>query len=177
MGLLEPHGRHRHRDGGAHLIVTAGRLLGIARHARPRGPIETLDHVHVSIEGGLAGDFRGAVKPGGRGRRQVSLIRRADWAAAMADLGTSGIDWSLRRANLLVDGIDLFETAGIVLRIGSGLRLVITQECDPCSRMETVAPGLKAALTPHWRGGALARVISPGDIRVGDEIEIETGEA
>jgi MOSC domain-containing protein YiiM len=157
--------------------MTTGRLLGIARHGRPRGKIETADHVHVSIEGGLDGDFRGAVKPGGKGRRQVSLIRKDDWDAAMADLGATGIDWSLRRANLLVDGIDLFETAGTVVRIGSAVRLLITQECDPCSRMEEVAPGLKAALTPRWRGGALARVISSGDIRVGDTIEIEIGEA
>lgn len=155
-------------------MVTA-RLLGIARHGRPRGTIETVDHIHVSIEGGLDGDFRGAVKPGGKGRRQVSLIRENDWSAAMAELGAD-IHWSARRANLLIEGIDLFETAGAIVRIGPDLRLAITQECDPCSRMDEIAPGLKTALTPHWRGGALARVVSPGDIRVGDAIEIEIGE-
>jgi len=39
--------------------------------------------------------------------------------------------------------------------------------------MEEILPGLKAALTPGWRGGALARVIEGGHIAVGDTIRIE----
>lgn len=148
-----------------------GVLAGIARHGRPRGPIETLDAVDVSIEGGLAGDFRGAVKPGGRGRRQVSLIERADWESAMSELSVDH-HWSARRANLLVDAIDLPQRAGARVRIGTVL-LEITQECDPCSRMEEIEPGLKAALTPDWRGGALAKVIEGGRIAVGDSITME----
>ncbi|WP_315761246.1 MOSC domain-containing protein [Sphingomonas sp. Y38-1Y] len=147
-----------------------GRLAGIARHAFPRGPIEVIDHVEVSVAGGLTGDFRGAVKPGGRGRRQVSLIEAKDWAVAMAATGHS-LEWWHRRANLLVDGIDLPQVPGARLRIGTVL-LEITQECDPCSRMEEIAEGLKAALTPDWRGGALAKVIEGGDIAVGDAIEV-----
>jgi len=49
----------------------------------------------------------------------------------------------------------------------------VTCECDPCSRMEELAPGLKAALMPDWRGGVLGRVISDGDIVIGDEVRIE----
>jgi MOSC domain-containing protein YiiM len=150
----------------------AGRLAGIARHGRSRGPIEVIDTVHVSVEAGLAGDFRGAVKPGGKGKRQVSLIEAGDWAAAMADLRTD-LDWSVRRANLLVEGFDLPQTPGAVIAIGEDVRLEVTVECDPCSRMEEIAAGLKAALTPDWRGGALARVLRGGDIAVGDEIRIE----
>ncbi len=150
--------------------VATGRLGGIARHARSRGPIEVIDHVSVSVEAGLAGDFRGAVKPGGRGRRQVSLIEAKDWDWAMAALGHS-LPWWHRRANLLVEGLDLPQVPGARLRIGDVV-LEITQECDPCSRMEEVAEGLKAALTPDWRGGALAKVIAGGDIAVGDRIEI-----
>lgn len=152
--------------------MAPGRLLGIARHGQPRGPIETLDEVHVSIDGGLAGDFRGALKPG-RNRRQVSLIRREDWDAAMADLGgRDDLFWWQRRANLLIEGVDLFEREGAVVRIGADVRMQITLECDPCGRMEEVSPGLKAALSPRWRGGALGRVIAGGDIRIGDEIVI-----
>ena len=148
-----------------------GIVTGIARHARPRGPMEVLDHVGVTVEAGLDGDFRGAVKPGGRGRRQVSLIERSDWDAAMADLGVDH-HWSARRANLLVEGLDLPQVEGTRLRIGEVV-LMITQECDPCSRMEEVEPGLKAALTPDWRGGVLTKVISGGEIAVGDKIEVE----
>ncbi|WP_447410682.1 hypothetical protein, partial [Clostridium perfringens] len=67
--------------------------------------METIDHVDVSVEAGLAGDFRGAVKPGGRGRRQVTLMERGDWDAAMAEVGRA-IAWQERRANLLIDHLD-----------------------------------------------------------------------
>ena len=149
-----------------------GRLGGIARHSRPRGPIETVDHVRVTVEGGLDGDFRGAVKPGGKGKRQVSAIAASAWDAAMRDVGHD-LPWWHRRANLLVEGLVLPQTPGLVLRIGAEVRLSITQECDPCSRMEEVAEGLKAALTPDWRGGVLCRVLAGGDIALGDAIRIE----
>ena len=100
-----------------------------------------------------------------------SRIERADWDAAMAAVGAAH-HWSVRRANLLVDGFDLPQVPGTRLRIGAVL-LEITQECDPCSRMEEIEPGLKAALTPDWRGGALARVIEGGVIAVGDTIGVE----
>lgn len=184
MGLFQPDGRYRQHDGQAGLTdgcgwtwlpsrriaAVSGRLAGIARHGRARGPIETLDRVVVTIEAGLAGDFRGAVKPGGRGRRQVSLIEAGDWNAAMAELGHD-LPWWHRRANLLVERLDLPQRPGTRLRIGD-MVLEITQECNPCHRMETVLPGLMAALTPDWRGGALARVIVGGNIAVGDTIEI-----
>lgn len=152
--------------------MPTGRLAGIARHGRPRGPMETLDHVSVTVEAGLAGDFRGAIKPGGKGRRQISLIEAVDWAAAIGEIGHD-LPWWNRRANLLVEGVDLPQVAGAHVHIGETVVIEITQECDPCSRMEEIAPGLKAALTPDWRGGALARVIAGGTITVGDVIRIE----
>jgi len=149
-----------------------GTLAGIARHGRPRGPIETIDHVEVTVEAGLAGDFRGAIKPGGKGKRQVSMIEARDWAAAMAELGHD-LPWWERRANLLVDGLDLPQTPGSRVRIGTDVVIEITTECDPCSRMEEIAPGLKAALTPDWRGGALGRVLCGGRIAIGDAVVVE----
>ena len=155
--------------------MTVGRLGGIARHDRSRGLIETVDRVAVNTSEGLHGDFRGAVRPGKSNRRQVSLIEAAGWAAAMADLGRAAdpLPWHVRRANLLVEGLRLPREAGAVIAIGASLRIEVTCECDPCSRMEEIAPGLKAALTPDWRGGVLGRVLSDGEIAVGDEVRIE----
>jgi MOSC domain-containing protein YiiM len=51
--------------------------------------------------------------------------------------------------------------------------LEVTRHTDPCERMEALAPGLFAALTPDWRGGACTRVLMGGRIAVGDEIRIE----
>ena len=79
------------------------------------------------------------------------------------------IDWSLRRVNLLVDGIDLPRTVGTRLRVGDVV-LEATGECDPCHRMDEISLGLRAALTPDWRGGLLTRVIAGGQIAIGDPV-------
>lgn len=150
----------------------SGTLAGIARRAAVRAPMEVLDAAEVTPELGVVGDHRGRLKPNGRGRRQVSLMERADWDAAQAEIGRA-LPWFARRANLLVDGLDLPQRPGARLRIGAGLLLEITTECDPCYRMDEIAPGLQAALTPDWRGGALARVIEGGRVAVGDGIRIE----
>ncbi len=79
----------------------------------------------------------------------------------------------MRRANLLVQGIRLPREPGKVIAIGSTLRIEVTCECDPCNRMDEIQPGLKLALMPDWRGGFLGRVLTDGDIAVGDEVRIE----
>jgi MOSC domain-containing protein YiiM len=177
MGLFEPHGRHGRRDRRPDLIMTAGRLGGIARHDRPRGAIETVSHVIVTRTEGVHGDFRGAVRPGKSARRQVSLIEAESWAAALGELGTgtaATLPWHVRRANLLVEGLRLPREPGVVIAIGATLRIEVTCECDPCRRMDEIAPGLKTALLPDWRGGVLGRVLADGEIAVGDEVRIET---
>jgi MOSC domain-containing protein YiiM len=148
-----------------------GRLIGIARHARSKAPMELLDRVEVSLAGGVHGDFRGAMR-GKPYKRQVTLIERGDWEAAQAEVGHT-LGWEQRRSNLLVDGFDLPQTRGIVLRIGADVLLEITRETDPCERMEALAEGLKAALLPDWRGGACAMVRQGGWIAIGDEVRIE----
>jgi MOSC domain-containing protein YiiM len=151
-------------------IGATGTLAGIARHAFPKGAMEAIDHADVTLAGGIVGDFRGAMK-GKPYRRQVTLIERGDWAAAMAEVDHS-YDWTARRSNLLVDTLDLPQVPGTLLRIGADVVLEITRETDPCERMEALAPGLKAALLPDWRGGVCARVVSEGRITIGDTIEV-----
>lgn len=133
--------------------------------------MEVLDRVMITPELGVEGDCKGRFKPGGRNRRQVTLIERADWDAAIAELGVA-LPWSARRANILVDGLDLPQVYGTVLRIGD-VRLMVMVECEPCSRMDALAPGLQAALSADWRGGVCTRVLSGGEIAVGDTILVE----
>ncbi|MBJ6121300.1 MOSC domain-containing protein [Sphingomonas mollis] len=151
----------------------AGVIAGIARHGRAKGPMETIDRAEVSLDGGIAGDHRGVRKPGGYGRRQVTLIERIDWDAAMAEVARD-LPWWERRANLLVEGFDLPQVPGTRLRIGADVMLEVTRDTEPCHRMEALAPGLFAALSPDWRGGACSRVLAGGTIVVGDIIRIET---
>jgi MOSC domain-containing protein YiiM len=138
--------------------------------------METLGHVAVNRTEGVHGDFRGAARPGKPPRRQISLIEAESWAAAMAELGRAGdtlIPWYERRANRLVEGLRLPRVPGKVIASGATLRIETTRECDPCSRMEEIAAGLKAVLIPDWRGGVLGKVIDDGEIAVGDEVRIE----
>ena len=133
--------------------------------------MEALDHVHVTVAEGLHGDFRGSLKPG-RNKRQVTVMTAEGWRAALHELGAQ-VPWEQRRVNLLVEGMVLEDSQDGRLIFDSGLVLEVTGECDPCSRMEEVAPGLKAVLLPHWRGGVTTRVIEDGLIRVGDKVRIE----
>ena len=152
--------------------MMTGRLAGIARHDRPFGPMETLAHVAVTAAEGVHGDFRGgraSIKPSRK--RQVSLIEAECVTAAMAEAGAL-LDWSDCRRNLLVQGVRLPRAEGTRVQVGGSLVLEITGECDPCERMDALHEGLRAAMTPDWRGGFCGRVVADGEIAVGDEIKI-----
>lgn len=158
-------------------MTKVGRLGGIARHDRSHGPIETIGHAAVTIAAGVHGDIRGAVAATKKTRkRQVSLIEAESWAAALDDLGVAEHDrlpWFERRANLLVEGLRLPREPGKVIAIGASLRIETTVETEPCERMDALLPGLKAALMPDWRGGVCGRVLTDGEIAIGDEVRIE----
>ena len=139
----------------------AGQLVAIAVRSATRVPMETLDRARVTLEQGVDGEFRG--KPG---PRQVTVLAEESWSAACAELGEE-LPWTLRRANLLVRGVDLEESVGSRLRVG-GTLLEVTEETAPCRIMDLQHEGLRAALTPHWRGGVCARVVEGGEIAVGD---------
>ena len=142
-----------------------GRLAGIARREKKRAPMETLESAEISAETGVANDSRG--KPG---KRQVVLLSAAAWQAACDDTGTDA-PWTTRRANLLIEGLDLPKTAGQIVAIGD-VRLRTTVEIDPCSRMDEQVPGLTDALTPDWRGGIGCEVIAGGVVTVGDDVRL-----
>ena len=134
--------------------------------------METLAESVIGLDSGVTGDSRGRIAPGRSSRRQVTVMSRESWGAALADLGEE-LAWSLRRANLFVEGVHLPHRGGDYIAIGDDVRLEITGECDPCRRMDEIAPGLMAALLPNWRGGLNCRVIAAGHIRIGDAVRIE----
>ena len=105
------------------------------------------------------------------GRRQVTLMDLERWLELMDRLG-GDLDTSVRRANLVIDSLELFDSRGRTLRIG-GARLRILGEMQPCERMDDALPGLEAAMRDRWGGGAYAEVIEGGEISVGDAVEWE----
>jgi MOSC domain-containing protein YiiM len=145
-----------------------GLLTGIARKEKPRAPMEELSSAAVTVETGVGGDARGAQRI-----RQVTVLFAEDWRAACADL-MADLPWTTRRANFYVEN---FRHAAEVKRAGARLRigdvlLEVTEETDPCGRMEEQAPGLKAALAPNWRGGICCKVLSGGTVAIGSAVTI-----
>ncbi len=143
-------------------------LVAIAVRDATRAPMKLRDAASISVERGVEGDFRG--KPG---LRQVTVLTEEGWAAACDAVGEP-LDWTLRRSNLLVRGIELRDRVGQRLRVGDAL-LEITEETDPCRVMDKQHDGLRAALEPDWRGGVCCRVIESGDVTVGCGVRLEQG--
>ncbi|MGI4733076.1 MAG: MOSC domain-containing protein [Janthinobacterium lividum] len=160
----------------ATLDARTGVIAGLARHGRRKGPIEVIDRAEISVDGGIAGDWRGTRRPGSSGRRQVTLMERGDWDAALAELESdvaSALPWWERRSNMLIDGLDLPQVPGARLLLGASVVIEVTCETNPCNRMDALAPGLFAALLPDWRGGVCGRVLNGGHVAIGDVIRIE----
>lgn len=142
-------------------------IKAIAIKNRPREEMLAVDSAQITVENGILGDFRGTQRG-----RQVTILSESAWQKACHELDTE-LPWTIRRANLLVDGIE-FDASwiGKTLHVGE-VELVVTGETDPCSRMDEQQPGLTAALTPEWRGGISCDVLKPGDINIGDQVEFD----
>jgi MOSC domain-containing protein YiiM len=131
-----------------------------------RGPLSPLDEVLAVAGAGLAGDhYRSS-----GGKRQLTLIREEDLAAAAAELGRASVDPLLTRRNLVVQGLPPGLSNGTILQLGEIL-LEISGPCHPCSRMEeNLGPGGLKALA--GRGGLTARILHGGRIRIGDPMRL-----
>lgn len=140
-----------------------GKLLGIARKAESRAPMEQLGQAAVHTETGIEGDCRGMVE-----NRQITILSRESWDAVCTDLEAQ-LPWTTRRANLFVEGVHLAGRIGHQLRIGHVL-LEVTEETRPCSRMDEAHDGLREALVADWRGGVTCRVIAGGLLTIGDTV-------
>lgn len=139
-----------------------GQLAGIWVKRSHGGVMDARDTATLVAGRGLAGD---ATKCG---RRQVTILSRDRWQALTAHL-PGPPDPAIRRANLLVEGIDLDDSRGRVLAIGEA-RVRIFGETRPCHQMDEACAGLLAALSPPWGGGAFGEVLADGEIHVGSPV-------
>jgi len=105
------------------------------------------------------------------GKREITLLSAESWAEACRELAVE-VPWWFRRANLLIEGLDLSKTIGATLAIGS-VRIKIHGETRPCGIMDQQHAGLREALGPDCRGGVYGQVLSGGTIRVGDPVTLE----
>jgi MOSC domain-containing protein YiiM len=155
--------------------MSTGRLIDIAHRQARRMPMLVRGDGTITQQAGLAGDYKGARHP----RRQITVLAREAWEMALAELvpadlfpeSTPDLPWTARRANLLVEGTELPRASGGILRIGP-VRLEITGQTYPCSRMEEAHTGLLSALAKDWRGGVTCRVLEGGRVALGDAVEV-----
>lgn len=107
------------------------------------------------------------------GKREITLLSAESWAEACRELGVE-LPWHTRRANLLIEGIELSTTIGKTLSIGP-IRILVHGETKPCHIMDQQCVGLREALVPNCRGGVFGEVLTPGTILVGDAVAFSTG--
>jgi MOSC domain-containing protein YiiM len=128
--------------------------------------MQELQRAEISTQAGVQGDSRGKT-----GNRQVTVLAAEDWRTACDAVGRD-IPWTVRRANLLVEGLALARMTGATIRIGEVV-LQVKRETDPCGRMDDQVEGLCEALRPAWRGGVCCRVLRGGTVAAGDEVILE----
>lgn len=132
-------------------------IIGIWRAPKRRQPMEALDSAHVR-EDGLDGCAHS--RPG---KRSVLFV-------AAEDLDAVGVEPGRIRENFTVRGADVMSwPLGQRLAVG-GAEFEISMVCEGCELMEDIRPGLQAELV--GRRGMLARVVTTGQVALGDEIRL-----
>ena len=142
-----------------------GAVLALALRPQKGGAMSLAESITLTPENGVVGDH------GTSQRRQVTLLDEAAWQSACSEVGTE-LDWTVRRANVLVQGLELPSLLNQQIRVGTALVEVIG-EVTPCHFMDVAKPGLEAALTPDWRGGVYARIIEAGHVEIGGNISTQ----
>ncbi len=153
-------------EGGSGTSRQVGRVEAIWRKRAVRGVMDPVDEARFVTDSGIEDDANF-----GRRKRQVTIVEKEVFDAVAAELPE--VDPVMRRANVMVSGVALRESRGRVLRIGD-VRILIHGETRPCERMDAQVPGLTAALSAPWNGGAYGVVLDDGVVRVGDTARMES---
>jgi MOSC domain-containing protein YiiM len=139
-----------------------GTVRGIAIRDASGGPMREIDRATADSDAGIRGNAR--VSP----KRGLTLLDLAKWREALAAC-RADLPWHARRANVLVEGLDLARLVGRRVRIGDAV-VEILGETKPCANMDRAFPGLRAALETGFRGGAHGRVVRTGSFAAGDAV-------
>lgn len=141
-----------------------GKLIGIATRKEKKARMDEHHSAEITFEKGVAEDSRGLK----RNHRQVTVLSKESWHATCQDMRQE-IPWTTRRANLLVEGVELINKTGTLLKIGTAI-VEITGELEPCKRMDLQVEGLTRALEKDWRGGVTCKIVKEGIVRVNDTV-------
>ena len=152
-------------------VPQVGSVTWIGLRRERRGSVEAVDRAELVPGVGVAGDHRSVNRtPDLSSSRQLTLLQ-AEHLPVIASL--AGVDEVLPewlRRNLVVRGINLLALRNRAFTIGN-VRIEGTGLCHPCSRMEeNLGAGGYNAMRGH--GGITARILTPGWIRVGDDVRL-----
>ena len=154
--------------------IDRGTLEAIHLADREGGPMRAVDAVEAVAGVGLTGD-RYAIPideqdPSDDEVREVTLVEaeQIEWLA-----GETGIRLSpgSTRRNLTTRGVRLNDLVGRTFRVGS-VRIQGVELCEPCAHMQELVgqPVLRPLV---HRAGLRARLLTDGELRVGDPIEVD----
>ena len=141
-----------------------GELLEIWLKRSHGEPMISLSEAEVIAGEGIKGS---AKEP--HMSRQVTVLSKESWEAATESI-SKFVEPKERRANFIVNGVNLEKTIGKILQIGE-LKIEVTGETVPCRLMNEVSEGLRDALKPEWRGGITGAVINNCSVKKGDSVE------
>ncbi|MCH7814142.1 MAG: MOSC domain-containing protein [Planctomycetes bacterium] len=147
--------------------AVVGKVAAIAWRPTDGDAMQEIGRCRVRADTGLDTENR---KPG---KRSLTLLSKEQWAAVCAELGAE-LPWYTRRANLLIEGLDLASTIGREITIGD-VRVRIHDETKPCRVMDQQFAGLRKALMPDCRGGVFGQVLNDGTIDVGNTVALADG--
>lgn len=169
------------QDLSQHFAPT-GRLEAILLRPGRRAAMQSVQEAEAVPGRGLLGDHF-ATRLRDRAdlrRRELTLIQAEHLPLIAGWSGRATVAAEQLRRNLVVRGLNLvamralFPGQRLIWCIGDTVTLELTGPCDPCSRMEEeLGPGGYNALRGH--GGMTARLLSGGQIRVGDAVRLASG--
>jgi MOSC domain-containing protein YiiM len=141
--------------------MSDGRVERLWVKRAQRGPMDEVDEAQFIARRGIADNADAG------GRRQVTIIARERWYELTEVLGE--VDPVLRRANVMVSGIELEGSRGRLLQIGAAT-VRVNGETRPCRALDFALEGLQHALDPHWGGGVYAEVVEGAVVRLDDVV-------
>lgn len=126
---------------------------------------QPVEQAELRVDHGIVGDAHA-----GNWHRQISLLAQESIDKMIA-LGLDNLVPGMFAENITTEGIELFTIpVGTMLRIGT-CRVEVTQIGKECHQHCEVYKKVGQCIMPHE--GIFVRVITPGVLRVGDEIAVE----
>ena len=143
----------------------AGLIVSLRLCLGSREPMKEVAQANFLTGQGMQGD-RHMRSDGLRSKRQVLVMD-------VETLNHFDLEPGQVRENITLKGLDLSTiSAGDRVSLGADVVLEITGDCEPCSRMDEIRPGLKDEI--DGKRGLLAFVEKGGVVSVGSEVGVNT---